>query len=177
MRHVRVVEWCVVIILAASALAIAVWSGRRSRPLDTTDRQLCAAQLRTLGQALRVYAADAEGKFPVAPTPDGADRELLPLLRGREVTGETFFCPALAEHMRRPYVYHCYKERGDGPWPKWMPDEHVVSTDSPADTWLMADYLARGAPGPHSATEKAFNHLCIDGRVSFRVGQPREVYK
>jgi len=55
--------------------------------------------------------------------------------------------------------------------------EHVVTLGSPPETWLASDALTRDGPGPHSATEKAFNYLAADGRVAFHTGRPRDVYR
>ena len=93
----------------------------------------------------------------------------------RQGLGEADFrCPARPEYR---YVYHCYRRLGPGNWPNWMVDSHVVTRKSPGDTWLLADHLLRGAPGPHSATEKAFNYLCADGHVGYHAGRPRDVYR
>ena len=170
-------RWVVVTVAAASAVGVAVWSGEQraapSRPSDNTQG-ICAARLGRLGQALRVYAQDHDDRFPVAQTASRADGYLFPLLEAQGVTEEDFRCPARPAF---PYVYHCYEKRGAGDWPRWMPEQHVVVLDSPPNTWLMADYLPRHTPGPHSQTAKAFNYLCVDGHAAFHVGRPRDVYE
>lgn len=181
------IRWAAVAVAAAAAIIIAVWSGMQQRPAASHDaddagsaasaettRELCASRLAKLGKALRLYADDHDGCFPVADTPARADRQLLPLLQEHGIAKQDFRCPARTEV---PYAYHCYRSRGRADWPNWMVEEHVVAMDSAPDTWLMADCLLRGMTGPHSTTEKAFNYLCVDGRVEFHAGRPRGVYK
>jgi len=188
----RVIAWGVALAAAVVAVMIAVWSGEHShapsapanaaRPQPNRQtggdqtRAVCAAQLEKLGQALRLYAADHRGQFPLTPTPAVADQELLPALQARGGTRGMFHCPALGPDGA-PYLYHCYQSPGADRWPKWMPATHVVTVKSPTGTWLMSDYLARDRPGPHSQTEKAFNYLCADGHVRFHLGSPRQVYR
>ncbi len=179
-RNVRtnaLIRWTATVVAAASAVAVAVVVGTGLRPSQDDDRAACADRLARLGRALRLYADDHDGRFPVTRTPGNSDRDLLPVLGEWGIARQDLYCPALAIADAQPYTYHCYESRGASDWPKWMPDEHIVTTDSPSDAWLMADYLARGTNGPHSQTEKAYNYLCVDGHVCFKIGRPRDVYK
>ncbi|MFP3903916.1 MAG: hypothetical protein ACLFWB_06690, partial [Armatimonadota bacterium] len=78
-------------------------------PLKSTDIEwetnaaICADRLAALGQALRMYAADYDGDFPVLETPRGADAILPKLLNSPAITPGTLCCPARPEE---PYVYH-----------------------------------------------------------------------
>lgn len=179
-RNVRtdsLIRWGATVVAAASAIAVAVLIGTGLRSPQDDGRAACAGQLARLGRALRLYADDHDGRFPVAKNPGNADRDLLPLLGDWGIAHQDLYCPALPMADAQPYAYHCYGSRGPGDWPKWMPEEHIVTTDSPPDAWLMADHLARDTNGPHSPTEKAFNYLCVDGHVRFKIGRPRDVYK
>ncbi len=174
-----------------AALAIAIWVGLKSRPAPkpqppTTpvaamsadgSRKLCADRLARLGKALQLYAADHAGAYPVLPGPGEADVRLLPLLKRFGVTTKDLYCPVEEGPGGKPYAYHSYRAKGAGGWPNWMAEKHLVVRKSPADTWLMADYLGKDQRGPHSPTERAFNFLCADGSVKFHTGRPREVYK
>jgi len=174
-----------------AALAIAIWVGLKSRPASKPQRaptpvaspsaddsrKICAERLARLGKALQLYAADTAGAYPVLPSPGEADVRLLPVLNRFGVTTKDFYCPIEEGPGGKPYVYHSYRAKGSGGWPNWMAEKHLVTRKSPADTWLMADYLGKDQPGPHSPTEKAFNILCADGSVKFHAGRPREVYK
>ncbi len=170
---------------AAAAVALVVWSGDREVPPSTqapppvpapAQTETCAQRLAKLGQALRLYADDSDGEFPVGETPAAADAWLPGRLKAGTVTPADLRCPT-AGRAGPPYVYHCYETLGEGNWPRWMAPEHLVTADSDADTWLASDFLQRDGPGPHSTTEKAFNYLTVDGRVSFHTGRPRDVYK
>jgi len=165
------------VVAAASAIAVAVLVGTGLRSPQDDSRAACAGQLARLGRALRLYADGYDGAFPVTQAAGHADRDLLPLLGAWGITRQDLYCPTLAMAEAHPYTYHCYASRGPGDWPKWMPEEHTVTTGSPPEAWLMADYLARDANGPHSPTEKAFNYLCVDGHVRFKIGRPRDVYR
>jgi hypothetical protein len=177
MRIDSAIRWGATVVAAACAIAVAVLVGASLRPSRDDTRAACAGQLAKLGRALRLYADDNEGHFPVTQTPAAADRRLFPLLEQWGIVRDDFYCPALTEADSPPYTYHCYRDRGSGDWPRWMPDEHIVTLDSPPGSWLMADHLGRDTKGPHSQTEKAYNYLCVDGRVRFKVGRPREVYE
>jgi len=171
------IRWGATVVAAACAVAVAILVGANLRSSPDEARSRCAQQLTKLGRALRLYAADHEGRFPVTETPAAADDSLLPVLSQWAVARDDFHCPAFAGPDSPPYTYHCYRNLGSGDWPNWMPDEHIVTTESPPGTWLMADYLARDTNGPHSTTEKAYNYLCVDGRVHFKIGRPRDVYE
>ncbi len=177
MRMDSAIRWGATVVAAACAVAVAVLVGANLRPSPDEGRAQCAQQLARLGRALGLYAADHEGRFPITATPAAADEDLLPALGAWGVARRDFHCPALAGPDSPPYTYHCYENRGSGDWPRWMPEKHIVTSDSPRDSWLMADYLARDTKGPHSQTEKAYNYLCVDGRVHFRAGRPRDVYE
>jgi len=169
---------------AAIAVALVLWSARNpSPPVDEVtpppaqdNVRLCADRLAKLGKALRLYAEDNEGAFPAGETPSAVDRWLPEVLDSPEVSAADLRCPTTGE-AGPPYIYHCYETLGEGAWPRWMAPEHRVTTDSEPDTWLASDFLERDGPGPHSATEKAFNYLTVDGRVTFHTGRPRDVYK
>jgi len=175
-----------IVLAALAAVAIAVWTGLQNRveqqaepvpePVDTA-RQVCAQRLADVGRALAAYAEDYDGAYPLTSTPAATYDELLPLLEPHGISAEQLLCPVSEAVGGPPYVYHSYLSRGGVDWPKWMPDEHVVTSESPPETWLMADAVERGKPGPHSETQKAFNYLCANGSVRFRQGQPREVYR
>ena len=167
-------RWIIVTVAVATAVALALRSGTRQEVVSDNTQEICARRLARLGQALRAYAQDYGGRFPVAETPSHADRHLLPLLEGHGVRKDDFRCPA---RPWLPYVYHCYERRGSGNWPSWMPEKHVVTVESTPDTWLIADPVLRNRPGPHSNTQKAFNYLSVDGRVRFYTGRPREIYE
>ena len=174
----RIIRWTAAA-LAVSAAVIIVVLTSRPRPApqppalpDTTAT--CAQRLARVGQALRLYAQDHEGWFPIAPTAAEAEEHLLRHLADPEALKGDLRCPA---RPQRPYVYHSYHARGPGAWPNWMADEHIVTPASPPDTWLMADFIERDRPGPHSETQKAFNFLRVDGSVQFHAGRPREVYR
>jgi hypothetical protein len=137
---------------------------------------LCAQRLEKLGKALRLYADDNDGAFPIGDTPARVNEWLPQRLKKHAVTQADLHCPAAGEG-RPPYAYHCYRKLGDGNWPRWMAEKHVVTKDSKPDMWLAADAIDRESPGPHSPTEKAFNYLTADGRVTFHVGRPRDVYR
>jgi len=182
-----------VVVPLAAALGIAVWVGLSTRTHQgsapapppppatgpTTDRarEVCAARLAKLGEALRLYAADHSGAYPITETPGDSDVRLLPCLKRHGMTSGDFRCPTAGTAGGEPYVYHCYRHKGSSGWPNWMAEEHVVTRKSPAGTWLMSDYVLRDAPGPHSQTDKAFNYLRADGSVKLHVGRPREVYR
>ncbi len=174
MKRGSAIRWVMASLVMAAAVVIAARAGMQRRAPADTARQICAQRLARLGNALLAYAKDHDGRFPVADTPAQADSRLLPLLRTYGLTKEDFFCPS---RPGLPYVYHCYRRLGPGGWPRWMSEKHLVSLQSPAETWLMADYLSRDAPGPHSRKEKAFNYLRVDGSVRFQDGRPRDVYR
>jgi len=169
---------------AAIGLGLALWVTRPQSPPpqpaprvpSRDDVTLCAQRLVKLGRALRLYADDNDGAFPIGDTPADADVWLPKRLKEQHVTAADLRCPA-AGAEGPPYVYHCYRRLGVGNWPRWMAEKHVVDEDSDPGAWLSADAIDREAPGPHSPTEKAFNYLTADGRVTFQVGRPREVYK
>jgi hypothetical protein len=182
-----------VVFTLAAAMGIAVWVGLSTHSRQTRvpapaaapaggeradrDRRVCAERLAKLGKALRLYAADHGGAFPITETPGESEVRLLPCLKRYGAVSEGFRCPTAETAGGKPYVYHSYRRRDSREWPNWMAEEHIVTRKSPAGTWLMSDYLARDAPGPHSQTEKALNALRADGSVEFHVGRPREVYK
>lgn len=180
-----------VIATLAAALGIAVWVGLSSRSRQASPpapapvaqqaadraREVCEARLAKLGKALRLYAADHGGAYPITETPGDSDVRLLPGLKRYGVSSGDFRCPTAEAAGGEPYVYHCYRHKDSREWPNWMADRHIVTRRSPGGTWLMSDYVLRDAPGPHSQTEKAFNTLRADGSVKFHVGRPREVYK
>ena len=174
----RGLRWALAGLAVVAALVLVMRGSRKQSaphvvaPPDT--RQICAQRLAEIGQALRAYAEDYDGHFPVTPSPAQADVRLRPLLGDHGLQRDDFRCPAREYY---PYVYHCYHSLGPGPWPNWMLKKHFATLKSPPSTWLMADYLERDKPGPHSQTEKALNYLCVDGRVRFHAGRPREVYK
>jgi len=180
------VRWIAVTLGAVVAVAIAVWTGLEDRPPEQpestakpADRavEVCARRLAAVGLALAAYAQDHDGFYPVTTTPAATYNELLPVLASYGVSERELLCP-VSERTGGPfYVYHSYLRRGDIEWPKWMAEQHVVTGESPPDTWLMADALIKDDPGPHSETQKAFNYLCVDGSVHFRSGAPRMVYK
>lgn len=168
---------------AAVGLALALWASRphappepTAHPPDRDDVTLCAQRLEKLGKALRLYADDNDGAFPIGDTPADADAWLPQRLKKQGLAQADLHCPATGEGQP-PYVYHCYRKLGEGNWPRWMAEKHVVTKGSKPDTWLAADVTDREAPGPHSPTEKAFNYLTVDGRVTFHVGRPRDVYR
>jgi hypothetical protein len=169
---------------AAIAVGLVLLSGRdHGPPLDQTpapDTQQQAAECRQrltrLGKALRMYADDNKGAFPIGETPAAADQWLPVFLTEYDMTEADFRCPT-AGPAGPPYVYHCYKALDGTNWPRWMAEKHLVTLKSPPDTWLAADYIRRDGNGPHSQTEKAFNYLTADGRVKFQGGRPRDVYK
>ena len=169
---------------AAVGVGLALWVGRpqapapepTTLPLSQDDVKLCAQRLGKLGKALRLYADDNDGAFPIGETPANADAWLPKRLKKQGVAQADLRCPTTGEGGP-PYVYHCYRELGGNNWPRWMPEEHVVTKDAEPGTWLAADVIDRDEPGPHSSIDKAFNYLTVDGRVTFRIGRPREVYR
>jgi hypothetical protein len=175
-------RWLATMGAALAAAALAYWSVRHTAPPagptpgPAPEVKVCAERLQKLGRALALYAGDHDGAFPVLPTPDHADKRLPALPAKQKVTPDVLRCPT-SEPSGPPYVYHCYRKLGPGEWPRWMAPKHRVTQSSPPGTWLAADHVRRDDPGPHSATEKAFNYLTVDGRVTFRVGRPREVYR
>lgn len=175
---IRVIRWGAATAAVAAAVAIVVLTSRpqpapQSPGLPDTTAT-CAARLERVGQALRIYAQDHEGWFPITPTAAEGEGRLLEDLAEHGVSEGDLRCPARPES---PYVYHNYRALGPGAWTNWMADEHLVTPDSPDETWLMADSIERDRPGPHSETLKAFNFLRVDGSVQFHAGRPREVYK
>ncbi len=149
-------------------------------PLKSTDIEwetnaaICADRLAALGQALRMYAAEYDGAFPVLDTPRHADTILPDLLNSPAITPGTLCCPARPDE---PYVYHCYRTLDEGKWPKWMDAERTVTTADEPGTWIAADVLLRGSDGPHLPDTKAFNFLRVDGSVQYSSAQPRTVYR
>ncbi len=186
MKRDWIMRWLAIVLAALAAVSIAVWTGMQNRleqpaepvaePIDTA-RQVCAQRLADVGRALAAYAEDYEGAYPLTSTPAATYDELLPLLEPHGISAQQLLCPTSAAVGGPPYVYHSYLSRGGVDWPKWMPDQHVVTSASSPDTWLLADALERGKPGPHSETQKAFNYLRADGSVKFHQGQPRAVYR
>jgi len=180
-------RWASAAAAAIVAVSVAVWCGlemRNPEPAETkapeaaapdaTGKDVCEERLRKLAAALRVYADDHDGAFPVADTPDGHAEWLTATLEGVQV-GD-LACPT-ATSADEGYLYHCYRDKGDGNWPKWMSGEHIVTADSEPDTWLASDYLTRNTVGPHGSDGKAFHYACVDGSVKFHEGRPRDVYK
>jgi len=170
-------------ILGAGGLAVCLGLRQRRPPeapaqtaQPDTGQQACAERLARLGKALRLYASDYDGHYPVTPTPGDAGM-LLPLLEKRGVTAGDFECPGMESVAGLPYAYYSYRDKGSGDWPNWMPERHIVGPDAAPDTWLMGDRIRKDAPGPHSLTDKAFNYLQADGSVQFYAGRPRDVFR
>jgi hypothetical protein len=186
MDRERIVRGVAIVAAIGAAAAIAVWTGLQGRAQapaeDEADavavaREECASRLRETGRALTAYAGDYDGLYPVLSTPAATYDELLPLLSSYGIGAQQLVCPVSEATGGPPYVCHSYRSRGEVNWPKWMPDEHIVTSASEPGTWLMADALIRDEPGPHSDFQKAFNYLRADGSVLFRQGAPREVYE
>lgn len=186
MERARIVRGVAVVVAVGAAVAIAVWTGLQSRAQEPAEdgvdpaavaREECARRLREIGRAMTAYAGDHEGLYPVLSTPAATHDELLPLLSRYGINAAQLLCPVSEETGGPPYVCHSYRSRGEVNWPKWMPEEHVVTSASGPGTWLVADALVRDKPGPHSDFQKAFNYLRADGSVRFHEGAPREVYE
>lgn len=175
-RWISVIFVLVIIGLVLFASTRSERKKEEKKPLYSSvdDIAICAGRLGTLGAALRMYAADYDGTFPILGTPRRADVLLPPLLNAPTVTAQMLRCPARPED---PYLYHCYRKLGEGKWPKWMDEERTITTADSPDTWIASDVLLRGSVGPHSETTKMFNYLRIDGSVRFSAAQPRTMYK
>ena len=186
MEKAQIARWVAVFLAGMVAVGIAVWAGLQARPPQQPEpiedpaqvaRGVCAQRLADVGRALSAYAADHGGSYPVTSTPAATYDELFPALAPYGVTEGQLLCPVSEESGCPPYVYHSYLSRGDVQWPKWMPEKHIVTVKSAAETWLLADALIKDETGPHSETQKAFNYLRVDGSVLYREGAPRMVYK
>lgn len=168
------------------AISLAAWIGYQQRPRERPapreeaaeySRKECARRLAAAGRALAMYAAEHEGVYPVLRTPAAVYEELLPLLAPYGVTRTQLVCPTSETTEGPEYVYHSYRGLGQETWPKWMEEKRAVTTASPPETWLLADYLGKDRPGPHAETGKAFNYLRADGAVRYHKGAPRQVYR
>jgi hypothetical protein len=168
---------------AAVAVGLVLWTKPEApaptpapQPPSRDEVKLCAQRLANLGRLLRTYADDNEGALPIADSPSPTDAWFAKRLGPPALQPSDLRCPSAGDDGP-PYLYHCYEALGEGDWPRWMPSEHPVTRDSPPETWLASDVLQRDGPGPHSATEKAFNYLTASGRVAFHSGRPRDVYR
>ena len=186
MERERIVRGVAVVVAVGTAVAIAVWTGLQGRAQQSAEdevdpaavaRDECATRLRRIGQAMTAYARDYDGLYPVLSTPAATYDELLPLLLRYGIGAEQLLCPVSEATGGPAYVCHSYRSRGEVNWPKWMPEEHVVTSASGPSMWLMADALVRDKPGPHAEFQKAFNYLRADGSVRFHEGAPRGVYE
>jgi prepilin-type processing-associated H-X9-DG protein len=135
----------------------AAWLARSDQPMftlqgrsrESANRVKCGSNMRQIGQAIQIYAADNGGKLP----------DSLELLLTLDITGEAFICPssndekapgATAEERARNLHKHCsYVYHGRG-----------LTTDSPKDTPILCEPLMH-----HQ--HAGMNVLFADGHVDF----------
>jgi prepilin-type N-terminal cleavage/methylation domain-containing protein/prepilin-type processing-associated H-X9-DG protein len=105
-RGFGIIELLVVIGIIALAIAMLMPSLCRSR--ETANRVKCASNLRSVGQAMLLYANDNKGAYPratfvegalptwgtAAPAPNDVSAALFILLRTQDITPEVFVCPS-----------------------------------------------------------------------------------
>jgi len=167
----RVVKWAIFLVIA---LLIVVLLGRALRiAMESADRSSCRNNLKQIGLALHLYAADHDESFPTGETEVEVFGKLIEGGYLKEATGSTY--------DRHP-VYVCPSARADlKAWKRTrkLTDETCsydfvagLSAKSPFDFLVMFDRSAenhwvRAAGIPLLAGSKGRNVLYVDGHVSW----------
>jgi len=166
-------ELLVVISIVATLTAMVLPSLGRAK--EHTRRIVCAANLRHLGVALRMYAAENKGWYPVEERCGNPQHRLVEGLFGQYVSQRgLFYCPSASqiepyaqsdeyggpggdsvinteENWTRRYITYKYFSitRRDTrmPLPLWLSEyPHLLKDDSPPQRWLMSDWVRKDAP-------------------------------
>ena len=142
--------------LAYFGLIAAVMFPSLSRARETANRVKCASQMRSLGQAMLLYANENRGVFPP---------NLEALILTQDITGEIFICPS-STHTPAPgaSVLEVAENLSAGPHLSYvyLGDGLTVRTD--AEAIVMYELLSNhGGDG--------INVLYADGHVEFHSAQ------
>jgi len=145
------------------------------RAKEAARRTVCATNLRSLGQALHLYALAQEGSFPVEELCGNPQRLLVDSLYPRWVSARVvFYCPSAEqiepyarsneyggpggdsvvntdENWERRYITYKYFSitRRDPRMPlplRASEYPHLLRSDSSTQCWLMSDWVRKDAP-------------------------------
>jgi prepilin-type processing-associated H-X9-DG protein len=120
------------VVIGLIALLIGIMMPALSGARESAKRTKCLANLRTLGQAMMMYAADSDGWLPNGNPADNVN----------EITGTTAVLVALnRNYVRAPAVFHCPSDgdplpTGIGTAEYTLPDSGRVSYDFYSVWWL-----------------------------------------
>jgi prepilin-type N-terminal cleavage/methylation domain-containing protein len=189
-RAFTLIELLVVIAIIAilAAMLFPVFAAARERGRITT----CAANLRQLGIASRMYAQDYDEQLYLSPTLHnpllGLTRAFDPYVRNLGL----YYCPSagpgsfptLADSAANrtagniSYVYFNYRLDVNPRRVQWLPATHLLSEGDNPNRWLMSDWLERDDnPSVHRVSKKTLNFLCLDGHVKLVLENPRLVWQ
>lgn len=145
------------------------------RARETTRRMICATNLRSLGQALHLYALDNDRWFPAEELCGNPQRSLVDSLYPRYASArDVFYCPSADQiepyaqsheyggpggdsvvntdqNWERRYITYKYFSitRRDPrmPLPLRVTEyPHLLRNDSPSRRWLMSDWVRQDVP-------------------------------
>ncbi len=146
----------------------------RSKTFQDKQKLACEKNLRTIHMALKVYALDNKGSFPVVANATTSEAPLSLLIPKCTTVTEIFICPgsgrdALPQgepfvNRRISYAYYMFRHESDGA-------EQLLLSDAQVNTLAKV----RGAPvfssdgKPPGANHNKFggNLLYCDGHVEF----------
>lgn len=180
---------CAVAALAVTVAALApavVGALRRAR--DGRELVQCAENLRSVGQALRVYMAEQPGLLPLSPTVENPHVDVVRALGPALGSLEVLSCPALPPSNAATlaagglgYYYYSADHASTNPalsefLLESLAYPHALSSASPADSWVMSDQWYRGQPPSHAGYKKGLNYLMLDGAVGFTETSPRKSF-
>lgn len=146
-----------------------------ARAKEVARKTACATNLRSLGQALHLYALTRDGSFPVEELCGNPQRSLVDALYPRYVSPrEVFYCPSAdriepyaqsheyggpgsdsvvntdANWQRRYITYKYFSiTRRDPRMPLPLRASgypHLLRSDSPIQRWLMSDWVRQDVP-------------------------------
>ena len=187
------VQLLVCIALAAFILALTLPAVRRAREAANLAR--CKDNLRQIGVSLRAYASWGGGAFPVSPTIENPQAQLLRALEARGLLPQpaSFYCPSESRRDLQysagrfhagtiDYFYYSAMSigpdqtlskflRSDLAWPR------MLNRSMDARTWLMSDRWTSGVETNHAGYRKGVNYLTADGSVSFLSESPRRTFR
>jgi prepilin-type processing-associated H-X9-DG protein len=136
-----------------NALLVSILLPSLNRAREQANRVKCAANMRTIGQGMLLYANENKGKYP----PD-----LGTLITAEELTADVFVCPTESDGAA---------PRFDKPADaaKWVNENsHYVYLGAGKNTTAAADViLVHEKPDAHGG--KGMNVLWGDGHVTFEV--------
>ena len=145
------------------------------RTIESARRTACATNLRNLGLALRAYAVDHDGWFPVEEQCGNPQRALVEGLYPHYLSARgVFYCPSAEqmepyaqseafggpggdsvvntdENWARRYITYKYFSvtRRDPRMPlplRASEYPHLLRNDSPPQRWLMSDWVRKDVP-------------------------------